>query len=107
MKDQPVTKEARDYLLLKMAFWLMFTALAIVSAIIWIPIPPSGQDAAKYTVGFLFGTLLGTLITNLYGTSQSSKDKDTTIKEQNVSMRNLEEGKELIKAEPTIQVRKP
>ena len=105
MKEyHPVTKEERDFFLLKMAFWLMFTALAIVCAMIWVPIPPSGMDTAKYTVGFLFGTLLGTLITNIYGTSQSSKDKDTTIKEQSLEMKEI---KELPKVDQVIQVRKP
>ena len=75
-------KEKQDAFLTQMAFWLIFTGLAMICAMIWLPIPASGVDTGKYTVGFIFGTLLGTLIPRFYGTSESSKAKDAVISKQ-------------------------
>ena len=59
-------------------------AMLLMGLIIFIPIPQSGQDSAKYIVGFLSGTALGTIIAYYWGTSEGSARKTELMAKGNV-----------------------
>jgi hypothetical protein len=51
---------ARD--LLKLAYYLLSLSFVYLFCVTFVPIPETGEDNAKYIVGFLVGTGLTTII---------------------------------------------
>jgi hypothetical protein len=66
---EPVQLLKLAYFIIAMSFWFLF-------AVTFVPLPDSGQDNAKYIVGFLVGTGLTSII-SFYFRRQSEDPKRT------------------------------
>lgn len=58
--------------------WSLF-AMIYLLCITFVELPASSQRYADTVLGFLLGTIIATIIGFFYGTSHSSKGKDSTI----------------------------
>lgn len=63
------------------AVGIFAASFVYIACITFIVVPDKNQRFADTVLGFLLGTLLGTLITFFYGSSKSSQAKDQTIKD--------------------------
>lgn len=63
-----------------MAVGLMFSAILYVFCITFIPVPDRSRDFANIALGFLTGTALLSVVNYYFGSSQSGRDKDASIK---------------------------
>lgn len=52
------------------AFVLVIMSFLIFIGLIWIPIPETGKDHAKYLIGFISGSVVSTLINYYWGNSK-------------------------------------
>lgn len=83
---QPVPTAANDEALFNRRFLAWFAvglvacSFAYIGCITFMVVPKENQRFADTVLGFLLGTLLGTLITFFYGSSKSAQNKDDTIK---------------------------
>lgn len=63
------------------AVGIFVASFIYIGCITFMEVPEKNQRFADTVLGFLLGTLLGTLITFFYGSSKSSQAKDQTIKD--------------------------
>jgi hypothetical protein len=61
------------------AVGLAVASFTYIACITFVSMPEKNQRFADTVLGFLLGTLLGTIITFFYGSSKSSQAKDTLI----------------------------
>lgn len=61
------------------ALFMVAASFAYIAAITFLAVPKENQRFADTVLGFLLGTLLGTLITFFYGSSKSNQSKDAVI----------------------------
>jgi uncharacterized integral membrane protein len=66
---------AEKILLYLMQVLILAAAFTYLAAVTFLVMPESGQDHSKTIVGFLLGTVVGTIITFNWGSSKSSADK--------------------------------
>ena len=64
------------------AVFLVIASMIYIGAITFLVIPKENQRFADTVLGFLLGTLIGTIIAFFYGSTKSNQDKDQTIKGQ-------------------------
>jgi hypothetical protein len=55
-------------------------ALLFLAAIVFLPIPETGQEHSKTIAGFLMGVGLTTILNYYYGSSKGSADKNDLLK---------------------------
>jgi hypothetical protein len=70
-----MTMNGEKVLLYIMQALILAAAFAYLAAVTFLNMPDSGQDHSKTIVGFLLGTVVGTIITFNWGSSKSSADK--------------------------------
>ena len=60
--------------LMKLAILLILASFAYFFCVTFLPIPESGADNAKYIVGFLVGTGVGSIITHYFRRDPQTDD---------------------------------
>ena len=64
-------------------FWLavsiLFAILFLCAAVIFLPMPVTGEKYADMVIPFILGSGFGVIIAMYFGTSEGSKAKNTTI----------------------------
>jgi len=68
-------------LMLFMGWSFFLVSLLFVALCVFIELPASGVDNAKYATGFLLGTCISTVITYYFGSSRGSEKKSDDISE--------------------------
>lgn len=58
-----------------MQMFIITFAFIYITSITFMTLPPTGLDHSKTVLGFILGTVLGTLLTYNWGTSKGSVDK--------------------------------
>ena len=58
---------------LKVALCMLMIAFAYLTAVTFLPMPPTGEEHSKTIVGFLLGTVFSTLINYYWGNSSKGK----------------------------------
>ena len=56
-----------------------FISFVYIFCITFIPLPKDNQRFADVILGFLLGSLIGSILQYYFGSSATSKDKDETI----------------------------
>ncbi len=68
----------------KRVFWmaagLMTSAMGYIFCITFLQVPDKSRDFANLSLGFLTGSALAAVINYFFGSSQSGRDKDASIK---------------------------
>jgi putative flippase GtrA len=64
--------------LLTLAALILFVVFLLTGMMIFIPIPESGREHAKYALAFILG-VASTIITYFWGSSKGSADKSEII----------------------------
>ena len=64
------------------AFLCLIIGSCYVAAVSFLTVPPENKDIVNIIIGFINGTMLGTSITYVIGTSSSSAKKDEAKKER-------------------------
>jgi hypothetical protein len=67
--------ETEKKLLYYMQIGILMLGFAYLGAVTFLTMPTSGADHSKTIVGFLLGTVFGTIITYNWGSSKGSADK--------------------------------
>jgi len=62
--------------LLKFAYLVVLFSMAYFFCVTFIPIPETGEDNAKYIVGFLVGTGVGSVITFYFRKGTTTPDEE-------------------------------
>jgi len=70
---------------------IMMVAFVYIFSITFLPLAQTGLDHSKTVLGFILGTVLGTLLTYNWGTSKGSADK-TEAAEKRLDATNKKEG---------------
>lgn len=82
-------------LMLFMGWSFFFISLLFVALCVFVELPQSGVDNAKYATGFLLGTCISTVITYYFGSSRGSEKKSDDISElikpQDVRMEEIKQ----------------
>lgn len=72
-------KRLNTTFLLWFAAGIVFLTFVYIFSVTFIPLPEGHEKFADTILGFILGTLVGTVITFFYGSSHSSRDKDKTL----------------------------
>ena len=73
MSDRP--RLTKDEFLLRFAMWIFFSTMAVLCAMIFVPIPEDNRPLANTIVGVLTTACIVTIITFYYGSSKSSSER--------------------------------
>lgn len=63
----------------RFAVSVVFAILMLCAAVIFIPIPESGEKYADMVIPFILGSGFGVIVSMYFGTSEGSKTKNQTI----------------------------
>ena len=61
--------------LMKLAVLIFLASFVYFFCVTFVPIPPTGEDPAKYIVGFLVGTGVGSIITHYFRRDPQKPDE--------------------------------